>query len=251
MIDHRIAYVGGFNIGDEYIVSEALGVWRDTQLCVTGPAVLAIESIFRADWVWATQTTPKLELEKPERSGNVPVLTVATGPTDERERCLLFFLELIASASRRLWLATPYFVPDDSIIQALKLAALRGVDVRIIIPKKSDFRLASYAALSYLPELQRDGVKVYRYLSGFMHQKVALVDNRIAAIGSANLDNRSLRLAFEIILAATGEEIVSAVENMLNQDFKKCELMPAFSLADLPIRKRVIAIFARLLSPIL
>ena len=84
-----------------------------------------------------------------------------------------------------------------------------------------------------------------------MHQKVALVDNRIAAIGSANLDNRSLRLAFEIILAATGEEIVSAVENMLNQDFKKCELMPAFSLADLPIRKRVIAIFARLLSPIL
>ena len=150
------------------------------------------------------------------------VLVLPSGPADDLDTCGLLFTELIHSARQRIWIVSPYFVPDNTVVSALQLAALRGVDVRIMLPEKPDHKLIYLAKYSYLEETLPFGIKVYNYHAGFLHQKVVLVDNAIAGVGTANLDNRSFRLNFEITLLFVDKGCVSGVEEMLEKDFANC-----------------------------
>ena len=144
---------------------------------------------------------------------------LASGPADPYETCSLFFVEAIHAATERVWITSPYFVPDEAVFAALRLAVLRGVDVRLLLPSRPDHRIVYAASSLYAIEAVRAGVRVFRYKPGFLHQKVVLVDSEISAIGSANMDNRSFRLNFEVMLLTVDEAFASQVEQMLLDDF--------------------------------
>jgi len=223
IVDGTVGYVGGHNVGDEYISAhEKFGAWRDTHVEVRGPGVLALQFAFIEDWCWATGAIPELEwtLQKVVEGGD-EVLVIPSGPADRLETCGLMFLHAIHTARERIWIATPYFVPDDKILAAMKLAVLRGVDVRIIIPGKPDHRLMHLASFVHYDRLLPLGVRILRYSEGFMHQKVFLVDDECAAVGTANLDNRSFRLNFEVTLVNYHEPFVREVEAMLLADMAR------------------------------
>ena len=174
-----------------------------------------------------------------------------TGPADTWETCALFFLNCINNAQSRIWIASPYFVPDFQIVNALQLAALRGIDVRIIIPEKSDSQLVRLAAYSYLVQANQAGIGIYQYQPGFMHQKVVLVDSHYAAVGTANLDNRSMRLNFEIMAINTSESFVSDVDSMLTEDLTHCRKMTKQDYEGRSILFRLTCRAVRLLAPLL
>lgn len=252
VIDGTIAFVGGLNVGDEYLGrSKRFGHWRDTHLQVEGPAALQIQWVFASDWVWATRSIPEVEWSTFARKGEQHVLPLASGPADERERCLLFFLESIRCAKQRLWISSPYFVPDDAIVRELQLAALRGVDVRILLPKHPDHYLVWFASFAFIPEISSFGAKVLRYTNGFVHQKVVVIDDNLTAIGTANLDNRSLHLNFEIMLLVADPAFTRAAAAMLEQDFAASEDGSILRFSSQPLLRRLISKFARLLAPIL
>lgn len=253
VIDSTTASVGGFNVGDEYLGrSKDLGYWRDTQIEIEGPAVRDIELVFLADWAWALQSFPNIARQKSlQACGGASVLTTATGATEEKNRCLLTFLELFSQAESRLWISTPYFVPDEALLQALNLCAMRGVDVRLIVPQRSDNILVDFAALFYLTQVAEHGVKIYRYTKGVLHGKAVLVDDKLLTVGSANLDNRSLRLNFEIMVTASDPALLAEGSAMFEKDFSNSRLLKDSELKNLPWYSRIASNVAKLLSPVL
>ena len=180
------------------------------------------------------------------------MLVLPTGPADEMETCSLAFVHLIHAARARLWIASPYVVPDEAVVKALKLAALRGVDVRIMLPLKPDHKIVYLASFAYLELLDLPGIGVYRYQPGFLHQKIILVDDRLASVGTANADNRSFRLNFEILVLVADRVFAGEVAEMLERDFARC--MKASAQEDYLNRKlpfRAAVKVSNLLSPIL
>ncbi len=155
------------------------------------------------------------------------------------------------SARNRSWIASPYFVPDEGIISALQLAGLRGVDVRILIPDEPDHKLVYLAAFSYFRQAGKSGVKFYRYTKGFMHQKAMLVDDSVSAIGTANFDNRSFRLNFEITAMITDDEFAREVKKMFVEDFANSRIMQPDELKEKPFWFRFLVRLARLTAPML
>lgn len=252
--DGRKAFVGGLNLGEEYLGRHPrLGLWRDTHVQIEGPAVQAIQLTFIEDWFWAAGDLPeRLEwTPTPAPDGaNQSVLPIPSGPADELETCHLLFLEAIHSATHRLWITSPYFVPDHGLTAALQLAALRGVDVRILLPERADHLLVYLSSFSYLEEMEQAGVRIYRYQPGFMHQKVALVDNRWAAVGTANLDNRSMYLNFEFTLLCPDPGFVKDVELMLRDDLDRCRRVSADEFRHRRWPFRLAVRLARVLSPL-
>ena len=220
VVDGTCAFVGGHNVGIEYLGEKPpLAPWRDTHVQVRGPAVADLQLSFSEDWYWATQHLPELNLQPQQQAGNMHCQVIAGGPADRLETTQLFFLEAIGLAQRRIWITSPYYVPDEAIDAALRLAVLRGVDVRLLLPSRPDHRVVFAASALYAFGAVAAGIGVYRYLPGFLHQKVVLVDDELAAIGSANLDNRSLRLNFEVMLVTVDRTFASSVEKMLSADF--------------------------------
>lgn len=253
IVDGAVAYVGGLNIGDEYMGRhKKFGPWRDTQVEVRGPVVQAIQFAFLEDWYWATGDVPDLDWSpNPAPEGNEAALCLASDPSDMIETCGLFFMHAINSAKKRLWIASPYFVPDQALVQALQLAALRGVDVRIMLPQKADHKLVYLAAFAFIGDLEQSGVKFYRYQPGFMHHKVLVVDDDLAAVGTANFDNRSIRLNFEVMLVFADRKVAAAVSDMLEQDFAKCRQATSAELAAHSFMFRVAVRIALLAAPML
>ncbi len=251
--DGTIGFVGGINLGDEYLgTAMDQEPWRDTHCRIEGPAVTGLQLTWLEDWNWASDECPNLDWEPQNNTaGEDRVLMLPTGPADDWETCTLFFLNCINNARNRLWICSPYFVPDFQIMNALQLAALRGVDVRIMIPEKSDSKLIGLAAYSYLVQACKSGVGIYRYQPGFMHQKVVLVDDRYAAVGTANLDNRSMRLNFEITAVTTAPHFINSVESMLEDDLDNCRLMTERDYKDRSILFRLTCRAIRLLAPLL
>lgn len=251
--DGHTGFAGGINLGDEYLGTEVdQGRWRDTHCRIDGPAVIGLQLAWLEDWNWATNETPELHWHPQEPPpGEQEVLIIPSGPADTYETCTLFFLNCINNARQRLWIASPYFVPDFQIINALQLAALRGVDVKIMIPDKSDHKLIRMAAYSYLVEASRAGIGIYQYEPGFMHQKVVLVDNRYAAISTANLDNRSMRLNFEVTALVTATEFVRDVDAMLAEDLRNCRRMTENDYKDRALLFRLGCRAVRLAAPLL
>ena len=177
-------------------------------------------------------------------------LCLPSGPADPVETCTLFFASAIQSARHRLWLASPYFVPDDPCRVALQLAALRGVDVRILLPEKVDNRLVQLSSYAFLEELEQVGVRFWRYTAGLMHQKVLLIDDVSAAIGTANFDNRSFRLNFEVTVVTVDVPFANRVEAMLVEDFQKSRPLLAKEFREKPFPFRLAVRAARLMAPV-
>lgn len=252
VVDGLVGFIGGHNVGDEYLGSNPrLSPWRDTHVQMHGPVVASLQESFAEDWFWASRRLPPLILPDTYPDEGVLCQVLASGPADPQETCSLFFLEAIHSATRRIWITSPYFIPDESMLAALRLAVLRGVDVRILLPSRPDHRIVYAASSLFAFEAIRAGVHIYRYNPGFLHQKVVLVDDEISAIGSANLDNRSFRLNFEIMLLTVDAAFATEVQTMLEQDFAESRQV---TLADSKEVRKLQALgmrIARLISPIL
>ncbi len=254
VVDGRKGWLGGLNVGDEYLGrNPEWGPWRDTHLALEGPAVLTLQLAFLLDWNWATDETPDFDWSVGDGAdpGDETVLVLPTGPADEVESASLMMQHLIHSSDERLWIATPYFVPDAGVFDALEMAALRGVDVRILLPKRSDGFLVHHAAYTYMPKLLELGVEIHRYSEGFMHQKVVLVDDHTASVGTVNLDNRSLRLNFEVTAVVLGADFAGRVESMMARDFERSRRVELSELDDRAWHLDAVARLARLAAPIL
>lgn len=253
IIDGQTAWVGGFNVTDDGLGrNPAIGRWRDTHVKLTGPIVPCVQLAFFEDWLWATERELELTWEPvPAPSGaRRTALALLSGPADTLETCTLFFLHAISTAQHRLWIASPYFVPDEQFFSALKLAALRGVDVRILVPLKPDHVLVHLSGWSAMTELTSAGIQFYRYRDGFMHQKVMVVDDEYCTVGTANFDNRSFRLNFEITIAFADAPFAAEVRAMLERDFAASDLVRTDELETIPYLRRLTMKLARLTAPV-
>ncbi|MCP5204582.1 MAG: cardiolipin synthase [Pseudomonadales bacterium] len=253
VVDGRYAWIGGHNVGDEYLGRKRrYGHWRDTHTRVEGPAVLGAVLAFATDWRWATRSPMNIDLDiASEPKGDSTVLVFPSDPASEYEEAGLMYHQAIVAANRRIWIASPYFVPDHSIVAALQLAALRGVDVRVMIPDEPDGPVVGMANWSYTRELLPPGVKVYRYQGGFMHQKVFLMDDHVAGVGTANFDNRSFRLNFEITLVTHDRAFAGQVEAMLEADFRRSRQVSLAEFDSKPAWFPLAMGISRLFSPVL
>lgn len=222
-VDGQIGFVGGLNVGDDYLGGNPkLSPWRDTHIQLRGPVLASLQESFSEDWYWASGSIPTLLVPRAYRGADKMVCqTLCSGPADRDETGSLFFVQAINLARRRLWLTSPYFVPDEAVLSALRLAVLRGVEVRLLLPSRADHLIVYSASQLYASEAARMGVQVFRYQPGFLHQKVVLVDDSLVAVGSANLDNRSFRLNFEIMVLVEHPGFAQQTERMLAQDFAR------------------------------
>ncbi len=248
VVDSKTCFIGGHNVGNEYlgrIPNDDL--WRDTHLQIDGPATLAAQLSFVEDWYWAQDKVLNLNWQVYPTESNVKTLIIPSGPADAMETMSLSFVQLILSAQKRIWIATPYFVPDLNVMGALQLAALKGLDIRILLPDKSDNLIISYATRNYVSQLRKLGITFLQYQPGFLHQKTLLVDDNLSYIGSANLDNRSLRINFELNALIEDKAFAKDVESMLQEDFRVSINFPKESNFFTTLATKA----ARLFSPIL
>ncbi len=254
VVDGKVGLLGGMNIGDEYLSRDPkLGYWRDTHLLVRGDSVQVMQRTFLNDWFFVTRekiTDPKY-YPRAERVGNMLVQIVPSGPDAEFESIRQMFFAACATAERRIYLETAYFIPDDSIIMALKTAALSGVDVRLIVQGVPEYKLTYWASRSYFSEMLDAGVKIYQYQKGIMHAKVLLVDDEIAVLGSANFDIRSFLLNFEIGAFFYSREFARRLEDDFEQDLQNSLQVELASFRNRPLPERLKESGARLLSPLL
>lgn len=249
--DGKTALIGGLNVGDEYLGrDQRFGEWRDTHLRMRGPTVQAIQLVFLEDWFWACDQVPELAWETAAEEADQVAAVIPTGPADPVDSWQLIVAEAANSARKKLWIASPYFVPDEGVLTALQAAAIRGVDVRILIPERADHLLVWLSAFSYYEQSIPYGIKLFRYDHGFLHQKVMLIDTRLAAVGTANLDNRSFRLNFEITGFSTDEKFVREVEEMLDLDFSHSREATMADITGKSLIFRASTRAARLLAPI-
>lgn len=252
IVDGQTAFVGGHNVGDAYLGQHPkLGAWRDTHVKVQGPVVQSVQIAWLEDWNWAAGTRPALNWKPAPAPGGQDGLAfcLPTGPADEFETCTLFFLHAIHSAKKRVWIASPYFVPDEQLISALQLAALRGVDVRVLLPDNPDHLGVFLSSFTFLPEMEKASVQVWRYHAGFLHEKVIVVDD-YCGVGTANFDNRSFRLNFEITLLFAEPATVRAVEEMFTADFARSTRTTVSDFTARPWWFRLAARTSRLMAPI-
>ncbi len=246
VVDGHTSFIGGNNLGEEYLV------YRDTHLRIEGPAAQHIQLSFAEDWYWATEQIIAVSSQiKPSDTSDQAVAIVNTGPADALANCSILFSTLISNARTRLWITSPYFVPNDALVVALQAAALRGVDVRIILPDEADQVLVELASFTYYDDMLNNGVRLYRYRDHFMHQKVILVDDTVAGIGTVNLDNRSLHLNFEATALVADDDFIKQVEAMLIDDLDNSTQVENVHYNSKPLPFRVASQIARLASPLL
>lgn len=255
IIDGRVGYIGGFNIGDEYLgLNKRFGAWRDTHLLVRGSAILEMQGIFLLDWNAASDYAfePDARYFVVERhAGNVGMQVVSSGPDSAWEQIRNAYIKMIYAGKRSVYIQTPYFVPDESLATALKTAALSGIDVRIMMPGKPDHKWVYWASKFYLGELLNSGVKCYLYNAGFLHAKTVVVDGRVASVGTANIDIRSFKLNFEVnaIIYDTGTS--TKLMETFELDMANCTELTLDGYRKRPRISRIAESCARLLSPIL
>jgi cardiolipin synthase len=255
IIDGKTGYIGGFNIGDEYLgLDKRYGLWRDTHLRVTGSAVLQMQGHFLLDWDLASKESIDYDngyFPISEHEGTAGMQILASGPDDEREQIKLAYLKIILSAKDRLYIQTPYFIPDQSLMDALRIAANSGVDVRMMIPAVPDHKLVYWASYSYLKGLLTIGVKCYLYEKGFLHAKTIIADDKVASVGTANIDIRSFKLNFEVNAFIYDEAKAGELSNIFINDMKDSKELTLVQYKSRPRLHQAVESVARLLSPIL
>jgi cardiolipin synthase len=254
VIDGRVAFTGGINIGDEYLGQVArFGFWRDTHLQVRGPAVAGLQRVFIEDWDFAAgeDLTGAAYFPPPKATGSAGVQVIHSGPDQELNGIREVYFAAILRARRRLWIASPYFVPDAGLMDALCLVGYQGVDVRLLGLDHPDKWIPLFAARYYWDEVLKAGVKVYQYTKGMMHSKVLLVDGGWASVGSANLDNRSLHLNFEANCLIYSPSVVADLERAFVNDLGDAIRLDPHVFAQRPWSGRIVENACRLLSPVL
>ena len=256
IIDGKLGYVGGFNVGKEYINEDTeIGFWRDTHVRIEGEAVNDLSERFLLDWCHASgeeiDDYDDYSEEFEERLGNVGIQIVTSGPDHKEEYIRNAYLKLINNAKKNVYLETPYLVPDGPILESLKISALSGVDVRIIIPGKPDHFFMKWAASSYIGELLEAGVKVYNYQKGFVHSKTIVADGTVMSIGTANMDIRSFKLNFEVNAFIYHKKIAEDGEIQFMRDIEDSEEITKEIYESRSVSIRIKESLIRLVSPIL
>lgn len=254
VIDGQTGYVGGMNIADKYIHgTKKLGAWRDTHLKITGDAVHSLQTVFLTDWYFLTNQLPGDEVYFPEslsQSQSI-VQIAASGPDSSWAGIMQTYFYAIATARKHIYITTPYLLPNSSILTALKTAALSGVDVKLIVPRKSDSKVIYYASLSYIKELLEAGIKVHFYDKGFIHSKMLVVDGILSSVGTANLDYRSFALNFEVNALIYDEVTAETLTQHFQEDLQNSTLITTTQWAERKIVNKMKSSIARMFSPLL
>ncbi|KAA8998384.1 cardiolipin synthase [Paenibacillus spiritus] len=256
VIDGDVAFMGGLNVGDEYLSrSKTYGFWRDTHMLVRGEAVRTMQIIFLQDWM---HTTGERILEQDYLSpqlrytaGDGAVQIIPSGPDNERRALKNIFFAMITSARKSVWIASPYFIPDEDIYTAIRVAAMSGLDVRLLFPAKPDKRIPFFASHSYFPLMLDAGVKIYEYEKGFIHSKILIIDGEVATIGTANMDMRSFHLNFEVNALLLQSESVKRIVSDFERDLLSTRLIVHEEFMQKRLLERLLESGARLMSPLL
>ncbi|RFB10251.1 cardiolipin synthase [Bacillus sp. HNG] len=257
IIDGKIGYVGGFNVGDEYLgLNSRFGYWRDTHLRIRGTAVDTMQVRFILDWNQASRDfdimyDPELFPIENVRLGNVGIQIVTSGPDTDFEQIKNAYIKMLYSAKKSIYMQTPYFIPDKSLLDAIRVACLSGVEVNIMIPDKPDHPFVYWATLSHIGELLPVGANVYIYSNGFIHSKTLVVDEEISSVGTANIDVRSFRLNFEVNAFLYDENISKELTAIFKEDIKRSKLLTYEEYEKRGGNIKFKESISRLLSPIL
>lgn len=253
VVDGRVGWVGGHNVGDEYLgLDPKFSPWRDTHVRIEGPAVQQLQSVAMTDWYWATRTIPELEWKpEPASRDSHRVMILPSGPVGPFETASLYFVAALNSAEQRVWLSAPYFVPDDAVMKSLKLAALRGVDVRVLTSGKGDSLPVQLAGYYFMQELKGLGIRFYAYTPGFLHEKALLIDDDISVVGTHNFDNRSFRLNFEVAALVQDGDFATQMQSMFETDFEHAEPIDLERLGERGFWWQLGVRLSRLAAPVL
>ena len=260
VIDGKKAFVGGINVSDKYINEPGSAnklFWRDTHLMIEGPGVYYLQYLFISDWNFCSGTALENikhyfpEANKHNMPGDKLVQIAASGPDSINPTVLYSLLYAMYQAQNEILITTPYFIPDQSLMDALIVAALGGVSVQLLVPEKSDSRLVALAASSYYADLLAAGVKIFFYQDGFVHAKTLVVDKKIAVVGTANMDLRSFDLNFEVNAIVYDDELATSLANTFYSDIKDAELLDPSEWSNRSVTRKFMEKTARLVSPLL
>lgn len=253
IVDGEVGFTGGLNVADRYIFGNALGMWRDTFVRFEGSVVHGLQQLFLMDWYFVERkliTDPKY-YPMPQKFDTNLAQIVISGPDTQWESIMQGITSAIMSATRYLYIHTPYFIPNDVVENCIQMSAMSGVDVRIMIPARSDSRLSDACTFSYMGRLLEAGVKVYRYTEGFLHSKAIVIDDFISIVGSANLDERSFNQNFEANAFIYEEKTAHHLKELFFRDMQNCEELTLEAWTNRRRRQKLKESFARLFSPLM
>jgi len=257
VIDGKIAYMGGFNIGKEYVgQSKRFGYWRDTHLKIEGSSVNALQVRFLLDWNYASRenlfSKEKYLAEKlVDKTGESRIQIISSGPDSRMPNIRNNYLRLITKAKKSIYIQTPYFIPDDAIMSSLLIAVYSGIEVNIMIPCKPDHPFVYWATYSYIGDLVKAGANCYTYQNGFLHAKGMIIDSKVLCYGTANMDIRSFDLNFEVNAVIYDEDEAKKMQNIFQEDIKKSDRITKDKYFRRTFIIRVKEQISRLLSPLL
>ena len=253
IIDGKVGFIGGMNIALRYLKGVPWGVWRDTHICLKGKAVYGIQTAFLTDWFAVDRTllTSAQYFPKMDTVGTSVAQIVTSDPVGEWHDIMLGLVKAISCAQRYIYVETPYFLPTEQVMAAFQTAALSGVDVRLMIPKKADAFITHKGTMSYLDELMKSGVKVYCYRAGFLHSKLWVADDEWASVGSTNLDFRSFEHNFEANAFFYDEKTVCTMKEIFLEDMKKCMTLSQKIWDKRSFKNKIVESVVRLLAPLL
>lgn len=253
IVDGEVGFTGGLNVADRYIFGNALGMWRDTFVRFEGSVVHGLQQLFLMDWYFVEGkliTDPKY-YPIPQKFDSNLAQIVISGPDTQWESIMQGISSAIMSATRYVYIHTPYFIPNDVVENCIQMSAMSGVDVRIMIPARSDSRLSDACTFSYMGRLLEAGVKVYRYTEGFLHSKAIVIDDFISIVGSANLDERSFNQNFEANAFIYEEKTANQLKELFFRDMQNCEELTLEAWTNRRRRQKLKESFARLFSPLM
>lgn len=256
VIDGSVGYIGGFNIGDQYLGrNKRFGNWRDTHLRLEGSVVLQLQSRFFMDWnASAKRQKVQFSLDYFPQSNvqnNVPMQIVSSGPENDVQKIKQGYIKMIMGAKHSIWIETPYFIPDDALMEALLIAIRSGIEVRIVIPQMPDHPFVYRATEYYVQQLLKAGARIYSYQNGFMHAKTIVVDNMITSVGSANWDIRSFKLNFEANAFMYDPKVAEQIIATIKNDLKDARELDEEYFKQQSSWKKFRQLASRLISPIL
>ena len=255
VIDGNVGYIGGMNIADRYVVGTKTELpWRDTHLRIAGEAVAALQYSFAIDWDFTTRellTNQVMHYSQPPTSPDHLVQMVSSGPTGRWNNISFVFLKAVTLAKHSLYIQTPYFLPSDSLLKAMQSAALAGIDVKLMIPRRPDSIMLHYATGSYIKECLQAGIKIYFYEPSMMHAKVVIVDDEFVTTGSTNFDFRSFEHNFEFNALIYSKELNSKMKAIFEEDLAQCSAVRLGKWKQRPLLQKALESVVRLMSPIL
>jgi len=253
IVDGEIGFTGGLNFADRYIYGNTLGHWRDTFISIEGSAVQGLQLLFLDDWYFVEQKyiiDPKY-FPEPQKYDDNLVQIVSSGPDSDWEAIMQGFAAAIISATKYVYIHTPYFMPNDIIASCIEMAALSGVDVRLMIPSRSDSRFSDASTFSYLGQMLEAGVRVFRYQKGFLHSKAIVIDDFISIVGSCNIDERSFVQNFEVNAFIYEQKTALHLKELFLKDVEESEELTLDVWTNRKRRQKLKESFARLFSPLL